>query len=71
MVGLRENQSPFPIVTMDEALLEVEYALEDAINNRFISSDIEVGTFLSGGIDSGLVTSILVKKQIVPKNIYS
>lgn len=59
---VERNQSPSPIVTMDKAIFEVEHALEDAINNRFISSDIEVGTFLSGGIDSGLVTSILAKK---------
>jgi len=36
----------------------VEGMLRSAISRRIDSSDLDVGSFLSGGIDSGLVTSI-------------
>lgn len=32
--------------------------LRKSVKNRLISSDLEVGSFLSGGIDSGLVTAV-------------
>ena len=37
---------------------KVDAILHKAIKNRVESSDLEVGSFLSGGIDSGLVTAI-------------
>jgi len=37
---------------------KVESILHEAVRNRVESSDLEVGSFLSGGIDSGLVTAI-------------
>jgi len=40
------------------ALEKVDTMLHTAIKNRVESSDLEVGSFLSGGIDSGLVTAI-------------
>lgn len=42
----------------DEALHKVDGFLHDGVRNRVESSDLEVGSFLSGGIDSGLVTAI-------------
>lgn len=39
----------------------VNYHLHNSIKRRINSSDLEVGSFLSGGIDSGLVTSIASK----------
>jgi asparagine synthase (glutamine-hydrolysing) len=42
----------------DEALNRVDELLHKAIKRRIESSDLEVGSFLSGGIDSGLVTAI-------------
>lgn len=47
--------------TFDEALQHVDELLHKAIKSRIDSSDLEVGTFLSGGIDSGLVTAIATK----------
>lgn len=40
------------------ALDKVESLLHTAVKRRIESSDLEVGSFLSGGIDSGLVTAI-------------
>lgn len=44
--------------TFDEALHNVDSLLTLSVKRRLISSDLEVGSFLSGGIDSGLITAI-------------
>jgi asparagine synthase (glutamine-hydrolysing) len=44
--------------TFDNALDKVDHFLHEAVKRRVESSDLEVGSFLSGGIDSGLVTAI-------------
>lgn len=41
-----------------ESLEKVDAFLHTAVKRRVESSDLEVGSFLSGGIDSGLVTAI-------------
>jgi asparagine synthase (glutamine-hydrolysing) len=43
------------------ALEKVEHYLQQSVKRRLESSDIEVGCFLSGGIDSGLVTAMASK----------
>jgi asparagine synthase (glutamine-hydrolysing) len=45
----------------DSCLAKVDSYLNTAIQRRIESSDLEVGCFLSGGIDSGLVTAIASK----------
>lgn len=42
----------------ETSLGKVDEILHEAIRNRVESSDLEVGSFLSGGIDSGIVTAI-------------
>jgi asparagine synthase (glutamine-hydrolysing) len=42
----------------DTALGKIDQLLHQAVRRRVESSDLEVGSFLSGGIDSGLVTAI-------------
>ena len=47
--------------SMQESLQRVDELLHAAVKRRVESSDLEVGSFLSGGIDSGLVTAIASK----------
>ena len=42
----------------DLALEEVDNCLHSSVRNRLLSSDLEVGAFLSGGIDSSLIVAI-------------
>lgn len=49
----KENNDPF-----DKAVNTVDTFLHSSIKRRLESSDLEVGCFLSGGIDSGLATAI-------------
>lgn len=44
--------------TLAESLYKTDQYLHQAIKRRVESSDLEVGNFLSGGIDSGLITAI-------------
>nr|WP_121272985.1 asparagine synthase (glutamine-hydrolyzing) [Pedobacter schmidteae] len=37
---------------------QLDFNLQQAVKRRIDSSDLDVGSFLSGGIDSGLITSI-------------
>jgi asparagine synthase (glutamine-hydrolysing) len=50
-------QQPSPD-NFETAKHKIDDILHKAIKNRVESSDLEVGSFLSGGIDSGLVTAI-------------
>jgi asparagine synthase (glutamine-hydrolysing) len=43
---------------LEESLYKIDRFLHTAIKRRLDSSDLEVGCFLSGGIDSGLATAI-------------
>jgi len=44
--------------SFQESLEKVDLLLHTAVRRRVESSDLEVGSFLSGGIDSGLTTAI-------------
>jgi asparagine synthase (glutamine-hydrolysing) len=48
-------------ISFTEALNQVDKLLNQAVKRRVLSSDLEVASFLSGGIDSGLVTAIAAK----------
>ncbi|WP_316753558.1 asparagine synthase (glutamine-hydrolyzing) [Pedobacter gandavensis] len=49
-------------LNQQETLLQLEDLLTTAVSRRLHSSDLPVGSFLSGGIDSGLVTAIAAKQ---------
>jgi asparagine synthase (glutamine-hydrolysing) len=44
--------------TLDEAAERVRVALEEAVRLRMIRSDVPVGSYLSGGLDSSLVAAL-------------
>lgn len=46
---------------LQQAIEKTDMLLHTAVKRRVESSDLEVGSFLSGGIDSGLVTAIASK----------
>jgi len=72
--GKTMSQRPFWSITVDrfsgtrkQAAVELRSSLVRAVKRRLVA-DVEVGAFLSGGVDSSLVVSILAKKlKIVPK----
>ena len=45
-------------IAYEDAKTEVHRMLREAVKKRLVSSDVEVGAFLSGGLDSSLVTLI-------------
>jgi len=53
--SIYKKQSPD---TFETALQKTDALLHEAVKRRVESSDLEVGSFLSGGIDSGLVSAI-------------
>ena len=47
--------------TLIESVNKLEFLLDKSVKDRVLSSDIEVGAFLSGGIDSGLIVAMASK----------
>lgn len=54
----------------EEAISNLEYGLERSIKNQSIS-DVPIGVFLSGGIDSSLITSIFQEQNSRPIKSFS
>jgi asparagine synthase (glutamine-hydrolysing) len=54
----------------EEALQQLEELLESAVRYRLIA-DVPYGTFLSGGIDSSLVTALAQKVSTSPLNTFT
>jgi asparagine synthase (glutamine-hydrolysing) len=51
------------ITDENEAIEQIESALSQSVKSRLESSDVEVGSFLSGGIDSSLVSFYAAKER--------
>ena len=47
----------------EDALEQLNLLLREAVETRLASSDLQVGSFLSGGIDSGIVTAIAAEMR--------
>jgi asparagine synthase (glutamine-hydrolysing) len=59
-----------PAIGYDEAREQLASLLEDSVRLRLIS-DVPVGTFCSGGVDSSLVTALAAKLKAEPVNTFS
>jgi len=60
----------FHTVTIDEASDQLEKILKESFALRMVS-DVPVGVFLSGGIDSSIVAAILQKNSPVPLRTFT
>jgi len=74
-VTTRRYWSPHPPavrspIEFDDAVRQLGELLEDSVRLRLIS-DVPVGTFCSGGVDSSLVTALASKLKGEPVNTYS
>ena len=49
--------------TFDETAQYVKYLVTDAIKRQMVS-DVPIGTFLSGGLDSSLISSVCAKEMV-------
>jgi len=60
-----------PKITEAEALEQFEEKLELAVKNRLFTSDVPIGAFLSGGIDSSCIVALMQKLSDRPVKTFS
>lgn len=70
VTGEYERKSASRKKDFGECVRIVDSILQDAVASRLVA-DVPVGTFLSGGIDSTLVTAVAQKNSETPVNTYS
>lgn len=65
-----EKQAADPVKSFDEAKDGLKAELQAAVKRRMIS-DVPLGTFLSGGYDSSLVTALMAEESTAPVKTFS
>jgi asparagine synthase (glutamine-hydrolysing) len=66
-----EYEQTYEKLAIDDAADKVEVLLTESLRSRLESSDVEIGAFLSGGIDSSLVVALATKKLGYELNTFS
>lgn len=74
-IRIAEYWSPFPKErgnhsSFDSAVEELSWLIQDSVKKQLIS-DVPVGTFCSGGVDSSLVTAVAARLLDKPINTFS
>ena len=64
---LRDREHP---ETFEDTAARVRFLVEDAVRRQMVS-DVPIGTFLSGGLDSSLITAICAREQHEPLDTFS
>ena len=70
-LGLYEHNADHLADSLEESKELVLSSLKQSVHNRLISSDIEVGAFLSGGIDSSLCVALASMSHKKPIKTFS
>ena len=61
--NISEYYTQHKITNLDDAIIRLDQTLHKSVKSRLISSDLEVGAFLSGGIDSSLIVAVAAQYQ--------
>jgi asparagine synthase (glutamine-hydrolysing) len=57
--------------TDQQAVEELEVLLKDAVKNQMLASDVPLGAFLSGGVDSSTIVSLMQIQSDIPVKTFS
>src|SRR5207244_3063774 len=68
--GVRPPFDTVSYVSEDEAVEELQHHLEEAVQLRLVS-DVPLGAFLSGGVDSSIVVALMAREMTRPVKTFS